>query len=48
LRTIEETRAERVFVTHGYTHQFARYLSERGFDAQPWQTRYEGEPENAE
>ena len=48
LQTIDETRAERVFVTHGYTHQFARYLSERSLDAQPWQTRYEVEPENAE
>jgi len=45
LRTIEETGAGRVFVTHGYTHQLARYLGERGLDAQPWQTQYEGEPE---
>jgi putative mRNA 3-end processing factor len=48
LQTIDETGAERVFVTHGYTHQFARYLAERGLDAQPWTTRYEGEPEGAE
>jgi putative mRNA 3-end processing factor len=48
LKTVEETGAERVFVTHGYTHQLARYLSDQGFDAQPWQTRYEGEPETAE
>jgi putative mRNA 3-end processing factor len=45
LRTVEETGAGRVFVTHGYTHQLARYLAERGLDAQPWQTQYEGEPE---
>jgi putative mRNA 3-end processing factor len=48
LQTIDETAAERVFVTHGYTHQFARYLSERGLDAQPWQTQYEGESEAVE
>jgi len=50
LQTIDDSGAERVFVTHGYTHQFARYLRERGLEAQPWETRYEGEPEgtNAE
>ena len=48
LQTIDETGAGRVFVTHGYTHQFARYLTERGLDARAWETRYEGEPENAE
>lgn len=48
LQTVEDTGAERVFVTHGYTHQFARFLSERGLDAQPWQTQYEGEPEGSE
>jgi putative mRNA 3-end processing factor len=48
LRTVDETGADRVFVTHGYTHQFARYLAEHGKDAQAWQTRYEGEPEAAE
>jgi putative mRNA 3-end processing factor len=45
LRTIEDTGAERVFVTHGYTQTFARALVERGIDAQPWQTLYEGEPQ---
>jgi putative mRNA 3-end processing factor len=48
LQTVEETGAERVFVTHGYTHQLARALGERGFDAHPWQTQYEGEPEGVE
>ena len=43
LSTIAETGAGRVFVTHGYTEQLARYLSERGLDAQPWRTQYEGE-----
>jgi putative mRNA 3-end processing factor len=48
IRTIEDTGAERVFVTHGYTHQLARYLAERGLDAHPWRTQYEGEPERDE
>jgi putative mRNA 3-end processing factor len=43
--TIEETEADRVFVTHGYTAQLARYLAVRGVDAQAWRTQYEGEPE---
>ena len=45
LQAIAATRAERVFVTHGYTAPLARYLASRGFDAHPWKTRYEGEPE---
>lgn len=45
LQAVAASRAERVFVTHGYTAPLARYLASRGFDAQPWTTRYEGEPE---
>jgi putative mRNA 3-end processing factor len=45
LKTVSETGAERIFVTHGYTESLARYLRERGFDAQGWRTQYEGEPE---
>jgi putative mRNA 3-end processing factor len=48
IRTIDDTGAERVFVTHGYTHQLARYLADRGLDAHPWRTQYEGEPESDE
>jgi hypothetical protein len=43
-----DTGASRGFVTHGYTTQLAGYLSGRGLEAQPWVTRYEGEPEQAE
>jgi putative mRNA 3-end processing factor len=46
--TAAETGAERVFVTHGYTQELARFLTERGVDARPWRTQYEGEPEAAE
>ena len=45
LQVVAASRAERVFVTHGYTAPLARYLASRGFDAHPWTTRYEGEPE---
>lgn len=48
VQTIADTGAARVFVTHGYTHQLARFLAGRGVDARPWQTQYEGEPEAAE
>ena len=37
------TGAERVFVTHGYTSIFARWLRERGLDAAPVETEWEGE-----
>ena len=40
---IAATGAERVFVTHGYTSIFARWLRERGFDAHVVSTEYEGE-----
>ena len=46
--TIRETGAGRVFVTHGYTSQLARYLGEQGVEAHAWRTHYEGEPESVE
>ena len=46
LSTIQDTGAERVFVTHGYTEQLARYLESRGIAAERWRTLYEGEPES--
>jgi putative mRNA 3-end processing factor len=45
LRTIAETGAERVFVTHGYTEPLARTLTDAGVEAAAWQTHYEGEPQ---
>lgn len=41
--TIAETGAERVFVTHGYTEPFARWLSDQGYQAQVVPTRFAGE-----
>ena len=40
---IKATGAEKVFVTHGYTSQFARYLSEQGYEAGVVSTDYSGE-----
>ncbi|MBM9594836.1 ligase-associated DNA damage response exonuclease [Roseitranquillus sediminis] len=40
---IAATGAERVFVTHGYTQIFCRWLSEQGYDAAIVETEYEGE-----
>jgi putative mRNA 3-end processing factor len=40
---ITQTGAERVFVTHGYTSVFAKWLTDQGFDAQVVQTEFDGE-----
>lgn len=43
LRTIEETGARRVLVTHGYADDLSRYLRERGYDAATLPTPFQGE-----
>lgn len=40
---IRATTAEKVFVTHGYTSQFTRWLRSEGYDAHVVSTEYEGE-----
>ncbi|MFQ6550192.1 ligase-associated DNA damage response exonuclease [Aestuariibius sp. 2305UL40-4] len=40
---IGATGAERIFVTHGYTSIFRRWLEDQGYDAQIVETEYEGE-----
>ncbi|MBJ3762074.1 ligase-associated DNA damage response exonuclease [Maribius pontilimi] len=40
---IRETGAERIFVTHGYTSIFRRWLEDQGYDAAIVETEYEGE-----
>ncbi len=40
---IKATGAERIFVTHGYTSVFSRWLTEQGFDAGIVETEFEGE-----
>jgi putative mRNA 3-end processing factor len=48
LRTIEETGARRVLATHGYSDTLARYLREVGLAAEPLETLFEGEVDEAE
>lgn len=43
LDSIRATRAERIWVTHGYTAVVVRWLREQGLDAQAIATRFEGE-----
>jgi putative mRNA 3-end processing factor len=40
---VRATGAERIFVTHGYTAVFRRWLEEQGYEAGIVQTEYEGE-----
>jgi putative mRNA 3-end processing factor len=40
---IGATGAERIFVTHGYTAVFRRWLEEQGYDARIVETEFEGE-----
>lgn len=44
---IRATGAEKVFVTHGYTSQFQRWLSDQGYDAHIVSTDYTGDEEDA-
>ncbi len=48
MAAIDATGAETIYLTHGYTHAAARWLSERGLDAQTLATRYQGERDEAE
>lgn len=45
-QAVDATEAERVYVTHGYTSVFSRWLQEQGYEAYEVETLYEGE--NAE
>lgn len=42
-QAVEATGAEHVYVTHGYSHVFAQWLNERGYQSQVVETEYEGE-----
>ena len=46
LQTVADTGAARVLPTHGSTETLARYLRERGVDAVPLATHFEGEAED--
>ncbi len=43
LKAIEDTGAERIICTHGYTDIFSKYLRSLGYDARTESTQYEGE-----
>jgi putative mRNA 3-end processing factor len=45
---IAATGAERVYVTHGYTAQFSRWLGEQGYEAGIVETEFGGENLDAE
>ncbi|WP_420011150.1 hypothetical protein [Tateyamaria sp.] len=40
---ITETGAENIYVTHGYTDIFTRYLNDQGWNAQVLQTEFGGD-----
>lgn len=40
---IGQTGAERIFVTHGYTAVFSKWLNEQGYDAKIVETEFDGE-----
>ena len=48
LQTIEATGAQHIVATHGYTEDFVRYLSEKGYDAFEVPTRFTGDREDGE
>lgn len=48
LAAVDATGAEEVWVTHGYAATVARVLCERGLDARPLETPFEGEMDAAE
>lgn len=43
LWAIKQTSAENIYVTHGYTDTFTRYLNENGWNARVVPTQFEGE-----
>ena len=45
--TITHSEAEEIWLTHGYTNPMARWLCERGLNARPIATRFEGESDEA-
>ena len=48
LWAIEQTGAENIYVTHGYTDVFTRYLNDSGWNAAVVRTEYEGETTESE
>lgn len=42
-KAVKETGSENIYVTHGYTEVFSKWLNENGWNAQEVKTQYEGE-----
>ena len=40
---VKETGAEKIFVTHGYTPVFVKWLRENGYNAEELETKFTGE-----
>jgi putative mRNA 3-end processing factor len=38
---VQETGAQKILVTHGYTKEFANYLNEKGIDAEAVPTQFD-------
>lgn len=49
LYTVKETGAEKIYVTHGFSSSFVKYLCESGYDAETVETEFsnEGEADNS-
>lgn len=45
ISTVKATEAEKIYVTHGYSTSFVKYLCEAGYDAEAVQTEFVGEGE---
>ncbi len=48
LDVIRQTEANRIYVTHGYSDIFSRYLCEKGLEAIPVETRFSGESDESD
>ncbi len=46
LQTVAESQARKIYVTHGYSQELARYLCEKGYDAEPLSTLFVREAES--
>jgi len=42
-KAVKETGAEKVYVTHGYSEAFSKWLGEQGIESKEVKTQYEGE-----
>jgi putative mRNA 3-end processing factor len=45
---VKESKAETVFVTHGYIAEFVRWLNENGYNAKPLRAQYVGDEDEKE